>query len=223
MTIQQFQLSRVRGTPVSESELLADLKRVAEIMGTKKVSQPLYEKHGCFDARNLARRFGTWNNAISVAGLEISNEGEYSDERLFANILVLWQHFGRQPRRAELAHPPSVISQSPYQRRFLSWTGALESFVSWANMAEVDNELSSAVAALENRPKTGRDPSLRLRFRVLLRDRFTCCSCGSSPATTLGTELQVDHILAWSKGGETTLENLQALCSKCNFGKSNVM
>ncbi|MCL4507775.1 MAG: HNH endonuclease [Chloroflexi bacterium] len=35
-------------------------------------------------------------------------------------------------------------------------------------------------------------------------------------------ELHVDHILAWSKGGETVLENLQTLCSVCNLGKSNV-
>ena len=223
MTSQRFQIARVRGAPVSDAELLADLKRVSELLGTSKISQPLYDQHGRFDTRNLARRFGTWNNALSVAGLEISNEVEYSDERLFANILVLWQHFGRQPRRAELAHPPSVISQSPYQRRFLSWTGALESFAAWANVAESGNEISPSVAVSGSRPKTGRDPSLRLRFRVLLRDRFTCCGCGASPATTLGTELHVDHILAWSKGGETVLENLRALCSKCNLGKSNVL
>jgi len=31
----------------------------------------------------------------------------------------------------------------------------------------------------------------------------------------------VDHITAWSNGGETILENLQTLCSDCNLGKSN--
>jgi 5-methylcytosine-specific restriction endonuclease McrA len=57
---------------------------------------------------------------------------------------------------------------------------------------------------------------------VLQRDRFTCCTCGASPALTPSTELHVDHIVPWSKGGETVLGNLQPLCSVCNLGKSNV-
>ena len=65
-------------------------------------------------------------------------------------------------------------------------------------------------------------PVEALRWHVLQRDRFTCCACGASPALTLGVELHVDHIVPWSKGGETVLENLQTLCSVCNLGKSNV-
>jgi 5-methylcytosine-specific restriction endonuclease McrA len=34
-----------------------------------------------------------------------------------------------------------------------------------------------------------------------------------------GVELHVDHVTPWSKGGETTLANLQTLCNKCNLGK----
>ncbi len=54
------------------------------------------------------------------------------------------------------------------------------------------------------------------------RDRFTCRQCGASPAKDTSVELHLDHILAWSKGGDTTYENLQTLCSKCNLGKSNL-
>jgi len=34
--------------------------------------------------------------------------------------------------------------------------------------------------------------------------------------------LHADHIKPWSKGGETVIENLQTLCSKCNIGKSDL-
>lgn len=34
-------------------------------------------------------------------------------------------------------------------------------------------------------------------------------------------EMQGDHIVPWSKGGKTTLDNLQMLCCKCNAEKSN--
>lgn len=222
MTSSQFKLSRVRGVPVTDAQLIEDLKRVAALIGSDTVSQPQYSLHGRYDMRNLSRRLGGWNAALSAAGLgPTSYQAEYPDERLFANILVLWQHFGRQPRRAELALAPSEISQSPYQRRFRSWSRALEAFVEWANAAEASGNQSMAADGAKRR--TSRDPSLRLRFKVLLRDRFACCGCGKSPATSPGTVLHVDHIVPWSKGGETVLENLRTMCSQCNLGRSNVL
>ena len=40
--------------------------------------------------------------------------------------------------------------------------------------------------------------------------------------TNPGVELKVDHVVPWSDGGETVLDNLQLLCQKCNGGKSNL-
>lgn len=222
MTSAVSKLLRVRGVPVTDAQLIDDLKRVACFLASKTVSQPEYSQHGRFDMSNLSRRLGGWDAALSAANLgATSYKGEYADEQLFANILILWQHFGRQPRRAELALAPSKISQSPYQRRFRSWTGALEAFVEWVNAA--DGVVVPTTASGDTKRRTSRDPSLRLRFRVLLRDRFTCCGCGKSPATSLGTELHVDHIVPWSKGGNTVAENLRTMCSHCNIGRSNVL
>jgi HNH endonuclease/Homing endonuclease associated repeat len=217
-----FQLSRVSGQPVSNAELLADLQRVAALLPPSDnfVTIEKYVEHGKFDPTTISRRFGTWNKGLLAASLSISNEF-YSDEQLFENLLVVWQHYGRQPRRSELARQPSIVSQGPYNRRFGGWTAALEAFVSYANSAEIESPTSSSADALPNRRIGGRDPSLRLRWKVLQRDRFTC-KCGRSPATTAGIELQVDHIIPWSKGGETVIENLQTLCSICNLGKSNI-
>ena len=211
---------RVSGQPVSDAELLADLRRVAEMLGTSTVSMPKYREHGKFDESNLAKRFGTWNRALLKASLTLSNEVNIADDRLFENILTLWQHFGRQPRRSELAQPPSIISQGPYNRRFNSWTAALEAFVDYANAGITEVPLRQEKSG--GKLRTGRDPSLRLRWHVLQRDRFTCCACGASPALSAGVELHVDHIVPWSKDGETVLENLQTLCSVCNLGKSNI-
>lgn len=52
-----------------------------------------------------------------------------------------------------------------------------------------------------------------LRKKVFERDAYRCVSCGS------WNDLTVDHILAESKGGEATLENLQAMCRSCNCRK----
>src|SRR5688572_587451 len=52
-----------------------------------------------------------------------------------------------------------------------------------------------------------------LRWEVFERDNFTCKRCGSR------RKLTADHIIAESKGGPTTLENLQTLCKSCNSKK----
>ena len=58
----------------------------------------------------------------------------------------------------------------------------------------------------------------KLRLQILQRDNFRCRYCG---ATSLSTELEVDHIKPVSRGGGNDLNNLQTLCRSCNRGKSN--
>ena len=220
MTNSKFQLEQVKGVPVATDDLLSDIRRVAEQAATKIVSQKLYSELGKYDPTTASRRFGTWNKAVIAAGLDVANEINISDERLFENLMLLWEHFGRQPRVAELARAPSVISWGAYRRRFRSWTDALNQFVEFANAQDIrppnPNEITRGHL-------TARDPSLRLRFRVMKRDNFSCRACGASPALKPGILLHVDHIEPWSWGGETVEENLQTLCEGCNLGKSNVL
>lgn len=56
-----------------------------------------------------------------------------------------------------------------------------------------------------------------LRFNVLKRDGYRCKICGAT--VNDGIKLEVDHIVPVSKGGKTTIENLQTLCERCNRGK----
>jgi 5-methylcytosine-specific restriction endonuclease McrA len=209
-----YELHRVSGQAVSDAELLADMRRVAESLGKITVGQKEYRRLGRFSDTTPTRRFGSWNRALEAAELAISNVVNLSDDELFENILILWQYYGRQPRRRELALAPSRISQSPYRRRFRSWTEALERFVEYANANEPHNGPSKdpQTPGSDDVRRTPRDPSVRLRFKVLQRDRFCCCACGASPAKTPGITLHVDHVVPWSKGGETTIDNLQTLC-----------
>lgn len=220
MNDTKFKLERVRGAPVSDEEILADMRRAAQLAGTKILSQRLYSEFGGYDSTTALRRFGSWNKSVAAAELQIANEINIPDKRLFENLALLWEHCGRQPRRAELARAPSRISQGAYRRRFHSSMDALAQFVDYANAQDLQAP-SPAEAASGHR--TGRDPSLRMRFRVFQRDNFSCRGCGASPALTPGLSLHVDHIEAWSRGGETVDENLQTLCEGCNLGKSNLL
>ena len=50
---------------------------------------------------------------------------------------------------------------------------------------------------------------------IYRRDGGRCVYCGSTD------NLQLDHIIPFSRGGATSIENLQLLCQKCNLEKSN--
>ena len=91
--------------------------------------------------------------------------------------------------------------------------------------ASNNRDKKKAISLFEKKDirKGGRKIPDKLRYQVLKRDNFKCCACGASPAKDSSVELHIDHIIPWSKGGETTLENLQTLCSKCNLGKSDLI
>ena len=114
----------------------------------------------------------------------------------------------------------STISSGSYLRRFKTWNNALQAFVSYIGSG-YDDALLTVKSNESCSCKGTRDVNLRLRFRVMQRDNFKCCICGASPAKDSSVVLHVDHIVPWSKGGKTELDNLQTLCSNCNYGKSD--
>jgi hypothetical protein len=151
------------------------------------------------------------------AGLVPVEEKNVPVETLFDNLKIVWIAKGRQPVYRDMSAPPSQYTGSTYNARFGGWRKALTEFVAAVNQEQFEATHSSPISKPVAR--TPRDPSLSLRFLVLKRDNFRCVSCGRSPATVAGLVLEVDHILAWSNGGETTAENLQSLCFDCNRGK----
>jgi hypothetical protein len=124
----------------SDEDLLRDLRRVADSMEQRTVSVEQYRQAGRHDGGTLTSRFGSWKKALEAAGLVVSKQAGIADASLFENILQIWQHYGRQPRRSELTKYPSTISSAPYWRRFGSWTRALECFVEFANAVEAPEE-----------------------------------------------------------------------------------
>lgn len=59
----------------------------------------------------------------------------------------------------------------------------------------------------------------RLREFIKERDHYTCRKCGASTKKEPNLLLEIDHIKPLAKGGETTEENLQTLCWRCNRKK----
>lgn len=66
-----------------------------------------------------------------------------------------------------------------------------------------------------------RNKAKTLRPQILARDNYTCQKCGLSIYDEPNLLLEVDHIVPVSKWGQSTPENLQTLCWKCNRSKGN--
>ena len=183
---------------ITDEDLIKDLCRVAELCDGK-VKQREYKEHGKYGVTTVIRRFGGWNAAIETAGLSKTVERNIDDEELFEALYELWLALGRQPSYSEVAQPSCKYHVATFERRFGSWRKALEAFVAYTSEApKSETQKENSTVTRNKSRRTKRSINLRLRFTVLQRDNFTCCSCGRSPATTLGLKLQVDHIKPWS-------------------------
>ena len=222
----KFELEET-GRGMSDEELLEDMRRCAEAIGRNTLTKTQYREVGRASPQTVERRFGSWSRALERAELHITRRMGITDEELFENIRSLWTGLGRQPRYTEVKKPISRFSTTPYENRFGTWIGALRAFIVWVNSDSPDQDQQDVKAVrgesrkTSTKRRTRQEISERQRFRILVRDGFSCRACGISPLRQPGVELHVDHIVPWSKGGETTDDNLETKCKQCNLGKGN--
>ena len=68
--------------------------------------------------------------------------------------------------------------------------------------------------------KTSHDFSEKIKKQIFKRDNYRCVFCKFGKKEK--AELHVDHKVPRDRGGPSTLENGQTLCSRCNFLKKNM-
>ncbi len=204
---------------ISDAEILQDLVNAAQRLNKRRITFRDYNEVGKFSASTVSARFGTWLAALRLVGLEADFNRNIASDELFQNLVNVWANVGRQPRFRDMNGEISKYSASTYSSRFGSWHEALQEFVKWAKESNLDSILTQS--GTSSKRQTPRNVSWRLRALVLMRDGATCRLCGDKPQ--LGAILEVDHIHPWSKGGETSIGNLQILCQRCNGGKSNIV
>jgi len=226
--MKEFELN-LRRKNIPKEDLTGDLKRVANLINQNTVTTRVYVQKGKFSHDTFFRQFGSWNKALEAAGLKVVNTKNNKEEILFENLTNVWQHLGRQPvyRDLDKANGYSKFSSNTYVERFGSWNKALKIFVDYINISAEQKDTTVGSQSVEGKHnQSGRTPrniNWRLRATVLIRDNCICKMCGASPAKDSTVVLHVDHIKPWSKGGETSMDNLRTLCSVCNIGRSNVI
>lgn len=234
--------SDTRTRTLDNDGLLAELRRVADVVGGNTISKADVLKHSRIDPRTFELRFGSWENAIGKAGLNIADSAKrYTDDELYTNLMETWEVLGHRPTCAEMSLPFSKNPAATYVKRFGSWKKAVLAFLRWVEQDQPDINISSTLEVLDEPdskkatsvpveseslvlPNGQRDPrrsaTHKQRFRILKRDSYKCCICGHSQSD--GCKLVIDHkIYSWSKGGRTVDENLWTLCDICNSGKGS--
>lgn len=220
---------------MSDEDILQALRDLAARLGKSELTVDEVRAHLPFSGETLRKRWRTSRAAFEAAGLSASNLGRrYADEECFDNLLKAWTHYGRPPMYREMGLPPSTVGGKAYLKRFGTWNKALAAFVDRVTADVAPNVVADeevkpqrngdAPALVEVDARTveySRDIPLGLRFKAFRRDRFKCVLCGDSPPINPRCVLHVDHIIAWSKGGKTTIENLRTLCASCNVGRGN--
>lgn len=218
-----MEFNLVKRESISDEGILTEIRRVMKVLGTSRLTMKEFDTHSTITSCTVARHFGSWNEALRMVGIESGNTF-HSDEALMDNIREAWLKKGKQPTRRDMDDRTlSTISSGTYLRKFGSWYGALECFIKYisADDSEPDETLDNREEQDVIKHKTKREPSNRLKVQVLMRDGNKCRICGVECSGGLHN-IHFDHIIPWSKGGETTLENLQVLCSSCNEAKGNM-
>ena len=86
----KFELN-LRKRNIPKGELIADLQKVASEIGQSTITAAMYAERGKHGSSTMFRRFGSWNEALSAAGLGLNNRINIPDEEFFENLADIWQ------------------------------------------------------------------------------------------------------------------------------------
>jgi hypothetical protein len=226
----QFNLNRRRVDALTPEVLVQELRKVAEQLGGRRFSRREFDRLAtvCKGSAVLAH-FGTWAEALNAIGMTLRDHRpdrkQISDADLLVELARVWRALGHRPSKLEWEAAGTSYSYTTYKQRFGGWVNACATLVG-GNIKNVHENAGDTVtgrerpnATVKSPPERIRTVPLKLRLRVLTRDKFRCLLCGRTPALNPGAMLHVDHMIPFSRGGPTTEANLRTLCEQCNWGK----
>lgn len=202
-----------------DKDLIESLKSYAKLKNYEYFSATEYGKWDgkIAGSETFINRFGSWNKALRIIGIEGGHERKYSSEELIENLENIWKELGFPPGKRQLAKYGKKISEHPYKRIWGSVKSACEQVALFHN-----GKINREQLLLKSNTKNDRVTiPLNVRWGVLKKDNYACRKCGRSPGKDKTVELEIDHIIPVIKNGTNNIDNLQTLCRECNQGKKD--
>ena len=202
-----------------DKDLIESLEVYAKLKNYEYFPTTEYDKWNEKIATSITftKRFGSWNKALRIIGIEGGRERKYTHEELIENLENIWKEIKFPPGKRQLAKYGKKISEQPYNRIWGSVKSACEQIALFHD-GKITKEQLLLKSNIKNERKT---IPLNVRWAVLKRDNYTCMKCGRSPGKDKTTELEIDHIIPVAKNGANDVGNLQTLCRECNQGKKD--
>lgn len=239
-----FNFQRKQINEMPESKILEELEIAAKHFNYIEFGRRDFDKIASISSSTVRKHYGgSWTKGLEALKKHLQQKGLdlsprpfapnriLSDKELFDEMERIWNKVGQRPSRTEWEMSEPKISYNTYKQRFGGWTNACLKFIEYKTGGDIlsddfvlpdrEQQKTQQENKVDYKKENSRNISLSVRLEVLSRDKFRCVFCGKSPATDIGTKLHIDHIEPFSKGGKSTLENLQTLCEECNLGKSN--
>lgn len=100
----------------SDAHLIAVLRNLHKILERTPTATDVREIPGLPNVATFERRFGSWNEALTAAGIEGSHNR--SDETYLSLLADLALRLGRSPTKREVDNEPALPSSGSYRAHF---------------------------------------------------------------------------------------------------------
>ena len=108
---------------IPQSELIDKLQNLADELGQTPRRQDMIQQ-GPHGATVYQDKFGSWNNALEKAGLEVRRQTNISNSDLLDELTRLADKLGQTPTKQHM-HQQGCYGIKTYERRFNSWNDTL--------------------------------------------------------------------------------------------------
>lgn len=224
MNHSRITLKRRRVDALPREVLIDELRRVAKDLGGRRFSRRDFDRHAtACKGSTVLSHFGSWDAALDSIGITLkdykTDRKQITNTQLLAELARVWNALGHRPSKLEWESFDTAYSYTTYKQRFGGWVNACATLVASNTDITVPTIDSPPRPFVKLPVEKNRTLPLKLRLRVLTRDKFRCVLCGRTPAINPGVVLHIDHIVPFSDKGQTVESNLRTLCEQCNWGK----
>jgi len=155
-----------------DKDLIESLEVYAKLKNYEYFSTTEYDKWNekIAHSETFVNRFGSWNKALRIIGIEGGRERKYTIEELIENLENIWKEIKFPPGKRQLVKYGKKISEQPYKRNWGSVKSACEQIALFH-----DGKITREQLLLKSKTKNERRTiPLNVRWIVLKRDNYTC-------------------------------------------------